>query len=149
MVPLLIAGRSNQEQTIMVGLMFRKSLVFFLIAIFCALQVSPCLTVSPDGCVSGSTALIASVPSANPHHCCCPEIGSYCCDMEQEPAPSRPDMALNAASVGSNDYVPRLATSDANIHNLIPVQNQELPRVLDDTGPPLTSFYLTNLTFRC
>jgi hypothetical protein len=133
----------------MVGLMFRKSLVFFLIAIFCALQVSPCLTVSPDWCVSGSTALIASVPSANSHHCCCPEKGPRCCDMEQESTPHLPDMAINATSGGSCDYAPRFETLGTGIQNLIPVQNQQLLQVLNDTGPPLTSFYLTNLTLRC
>jgi len=58
-------------------------------------------------------------------------------------------MAFNGASGGSNDYAPRFAISGAGMQNLIPVQNQELPRVRDDTGPPLTLIYLTNLTFRC
>ena len=148
-IPFFIAGRSNQEQTRMVGLMSRKSLVLFLIAVFCTLQASPGLTASSDWCVSGSTLLVASVPSPNPHHCYYPEKGSCYCDMEQERAPSRPDMALNAASGGSWDYAPRFAASSAGIQNLIPVQNQEPPRVLNDTGPPHTSFYLTNLAFRC
>ena len=69
--------------------------------------------------------------------------------MEEESTPQLPDMALNATSGGSGDYTPRFATSDAGIQNLIPVQNQEPFRVLNDTGPPLTPFYLTNLTFRC
>jgi hypothetical protein len=69
--------------------------------------------------------------------------------MEQGSTPQMPDMALNATSGGSCDDAPRFATSDANIQNLIPVQNQEPLRVLNDTGPPVTSFYLTNLTFRC
>jgi hypothetical protein len=69
--------------------------------------------------------------------------------MEQEPVPQLPDMALNATSGSSCDYAPRFATSDAGIRNLISVQHQEPLGVLDDTGPPLTSFYLTNLTFRC
>ena len=129
--------------------MFRKPSVFILIAFFFALQVSPGLSASPDGCVSGSTPLVVSMSLTNPHHCCCPEKGPCCCDMEQEFTPHLPDMALNGASSGSNDYAPRLATSDVNIQNLIPVQNQEPLRVLNDTGPPLTSFYLTNLTFRC
>lgn len=129
--------------------MFRKPPVFILIAFFFALQVSPGLSASPDGCVSGSTPLVVSMSLTTPHNCCCSEKGPCCCDMEQEFTPHLPDMALNGASGGSNDYAPRLTTSDANIQNLIPVQNQEPPRVLNDTGPPFTSFYLTNLTFRC
>ena len=69
--------------------------------------------------------------------------------MEEESTPQLPDMALNATSGGSGDCAPRFATSDAGIQNLVPVQNQEPLRVLNDTGPPLTPFYLTNLTFRC
>ena len=132
----------------MVGLIFRKSMVFFLIAVFCALRASPCLTALADGCAPGSTPLVASVPSANPY-CCCTEKGPSCCDMEKESSPQLPDMALNTMSGGDSDYAPRLATSDAGLQNLIPVQNQEPPRVFNDTGPPLTPFYLTNLTFRC
>jgi len=69
--------------------------------------------------------------------------------MEQESTPHLPDMAVNATPGGSCDDAPRLATSGAGMQNLITVQNQQLPQVLNDTGPPLTSFYLTNLTFRC
>ena len=129
--------------------MFRKPLVFILIAFFFALQVSPGLSASPDGCVSGSTPLVVSMSLTNPHNCCCSEKGPCCCDMEQEFTPQMPDMALNATSGGSCDDAPRFATSSPGIQNLIPVQNQEPLRVLNDTGPPVTSFYLTNLTFRC
>jgi len=69
--------------------------------------------------------------------------------MEQESTPQLPDMALNATSGGLCDYAPRFVTSGAGMQNLIPVQDQEPLRVLNDTGPPLTLFYLTNLTFRC
>jgi hypothetical protein len=69
--------------------------------------------------------------------------------MEQEPISPLPDMALNATFGGCCDYAPRFATSDAGLQNPISAEHQELPRVLNDTGPPLTSFYLTHLTFRC
>ena len=69
--------------------------------------------------------------------------------MEQESTPQLPDMALNATLGGGRDYAPRFVTADAGMQNLVPVQNQEPLRVLNDTGPPVTSFYLTNLTFRC
>lgn len=129
--------------------MFRKSLIFFLIAIFCSLQASPGLTALLDWCVWDSSPMVASMSSNNSYSCCCCEKGPCCCEAEQEPIPQLPDMALNATSSGHCDYVPRFATSDAGIQNLISAEHQELSGVLNDTGPPPTSFYLTNLTFRC
>ena len=129
--------------------MFRKLLVFFLIAVFCSLQASFGLTASPDGCVSGSSPWGASMSSNDAYSCCCREKSPCRCEPEQKPIPQLPDMALNVTSGGSCDYAPRFVTAGAGMQNLIPVQNQEPLRVLNDTGPPLTPFYLTNLTFRC
>ncbi len=123
-------------------LMFRKSLIFFLIAVFCTLQVSAGIA-STGECISNPTGPV------HDHKCCCPEKEPCCCDLEQG-SPSQPsDMALNATSGGGFDDAPRLAGSDMGVQNLFPVQNHQAPRVHKDTGPPLTSFYLTNLTFRC
>ena len=129
--------------------MFRKSLIFFLIAVFCSLQASFGLTASPDGCVSGSSPWGASMSSNDAHSCCCREKSPCRCEPEQKPIPQLPDMALNVTSGGSCDYVPRIATSDACTRNLISAEHQGLPEVLRDTGSPLTSFYLANLNFRC
>ncbi len=107
------------------------------------------LTASPDGCVSGSSSVPASMSSNDPPCCCCGEKGPCCCEPEQKPAPQLPDMALNVTSGDGCNYIPRITTSDAGIRNLVSAEHQGLPEVLKDTGPPLTSFYLANLNFRC
>jgi len=129
--------------------MLSKWFVYGLIAVFCVLQASVGLTASMDECVTGSSPRASSMSSNDPHRCCCQEKSACCCETEQKPIPQLPDMALNATPGGSYEYVPRFATSDVGTQSVVSFEHQERPGVLNETGPPFTSFYLTNLNFRC
>ena len=129
--------------------MFRNLLIFFLIAIFFALQFSDDFATFQGRCVSRSTPLVPSVSEAHAHNCCCPEKGPCCCDMEEESGPQRPDMAFSATSGGRWDDASKFTASDTGTQVLVLSQNHEAPKIFNGIGPPLTTFYLTNMTFRC
>ena len=134
---------------VMVKCMFRKALICLLSAIFCTIQAGTGLASYLDNCSSDSIPPVASVSSVHAHNCCCRETEPCRCEGEQETAPSKPDMALNATSCVSFDQTSRDAAPYAGMPLFLPIQNHKPLRISDGTGPRFASFYLTNLTFRC
>jgi len=128
--------------------MSRKALICLLTAIFCTVQAGTGLASYLENCASDSTSPAASA-SAQGHNCCFRETEPCRCEGEQEAVPSQPDMALNATSGASFDQTSRFAAPDAGTDGFLLIRDYLSSRILEGTGPPFASFYLTNLTFRC
>jgi hypothetical protein len=129
--------------------MFRKIFPLFLTLVLCLTQISAFLTSSQAFCVPSTKSSLPSVSLLPIHRCCCEETGSCCCDVRQESTATWPDMGLPAISGGGYDPPPRCVNLDTGLPILLLSQYFQSPGRWTGTGPPLTSSYLVNLTFRC
>jgi hypothetical protein len=111
-------------------------------------QVSTILASPVARCLPG-TGSVAPFAPPQTHHCCCGEMASCCCHVEQGPTAALPDMALPAVSNG--EYHPASLSAALDTGSQAPL----LPQILTPTGrwtgtgPPLSLSYLVNLTLRC
>jgi len=129
--------------------MFRKIFPLFLTLVLCLTQISTFLTSSQAFCVPSTKSSLPSVSLLPIHGCCCEETGSCCCDVRQESTATWPDMGFPAISGGGYDPPPRFGISDTSLPILSLSQRLQSLGRWTGTGPPLTSSYLVNLTFRC
>jgi hypothetical protein len=119
-----------------------------LAGILLVVQVSTILASPVASCLPGAGSAAPFAPSQN-HHCCCGEMASCCCHVEQGSPAALPDMALPAIAGGEYNPVPLYATLDAGPQGRIQPHILTTAGRWTGTGPPLSLSYLVNLTLRC
>ena len=130
--------------------MFCRITPVLLAGILLVVQASTILASPVARCLPG-TGSVAPFAPPQTHHCCCGDMETCCCHVEQGPIATLPDMVL--PSVSSNgEYHPAPST-----YTTLDTCSQSLflPQILTPagrwtgTGPPLSLSYLVNLTLRC
>jgi len=129
--------------------MLSRVIPLLLALIFSVAQISTLLPGPPTSCAYGVIPFASSISSPQVHRCCCGETGSCCCDVKQEPAIAWPDMALTTLSGRDYNPAPRYGASDTDLQSLLISLHSKSFGRRTGAGPPLVSFYLVNLTFRC
>ncbi|OGP56434.1 MAG: hypothetical protein A2Y65_11615 [Deltaproteobacteria bacterium RBG_13_52_11] len=126
---------------------FRVASVLLAVLLLVA-QASTILANPQATCVPGAGSLVPSA-SSQAHQCCCGEVGSCCCDVQQGATAALPDMAFAAISGGEYYAPPLYAASATGLQISLLTQALKSVGRWTGTGPPLTLSYLVNLTFRC
>jgi hypothetical protein len=128
--------------------MFRRITPVLLAGILLVVQASAILASPVASCLPGTGSVATFVSSQN-HHCCCGDMETCCCHVEQGPTATLPDMALSAIANGEHHPAPLFAILDAGPQGHIQPQIRTTIGRWTGTGPPLSLSYLVNLTFRC
>ena len=128
--------------------MFRRITPVLLAGIFLVVQASTILASTVASCLPGSGS-VAPFASSQNHHCCCGDIETCCCHVEQGPAAAWPDMALPAIANGEHHPVLLYAILDAGPQGRIQPHIRSTAGRWTGTGPPLSLSYLVNLTLLC
>jgi hypothetical protein len=126
-----------------------KMIPFLIVLVLLITQVSTPLGSFQNACASGTNSSFPFMSSPQFHKCCCDKMDSCCCDVKQESKASWPDMELITVSGEKYDPAPQYVASDFGLQ--IQIHPQTLKTIESETGigPPFTSAYLVNLTFRC